>query len=152
MSAPSPQTPARRSVTVTRRETGRYRARNARGGELEFGSGDDIEFTPVELLLAAIGGCSAVDVDVVTARRAKAEQFEVEVSGVKEVDDAGAVKLDDVVVDFSVRFADDDPGRRAAGMVERLIRLSRDKDCTVSRSVELPTHLEFRRDGKPVAS
>ena len=140
----------RRQITLTRRGTGAYTATNVRGGTVEFGSGGDEQFTPVELLLAAIAGCSAVDVDIVTARRAEAQQFEVTVTAAKQTDDGGAVKLDDVVVDFRVGFGDDEAGRQAASMVERLIALSRDKDCTVSRTVELPTHVEFRRDGEPL--
>ncbi|WP_203567515.1 OsmC family protein [Aestuariimicrobium ganziense] len=142
--------PARRQVSVTRRETGRYTATNSRGGTLDFGSGQDEEFTPVELLLAAIGGCSAVDVDIVTARRAEADQFEVTISGAKVTDESGGVRLDDVVVDFTVRFDDDEEGRRAASMVERLVKLSRDKDCTVSRTVEHATDVEFRLEGTPL--
>lgn len=35
-----------RSVEFTRIASGRYAARNPRGGELTFGSGDDSDFTP----------------------------------------------------------------------------------------------------------
>jgi uncharacterized OsmC-like protein len=64
-----------RWVTMDRLDEGVYLARNARGGELRFGSRAGEAFTPVELLLAAIAGCSAVDVDVVTGRRSPAETF-----------------------------------------------------------------------------
>ncbi|MGI8415726.1 MAG: OsmC family protein, partial [Nakamurella sp.] len=56
-----------RSVTLERTAAGRFRAVNARGSVLEFGSGNDPDFTPVELLLAAIGGCSGIDVDILTS-------------------------------------------------------------------------------------
>lgn len=140
----------RREVVVERLETGRYVAINARGGRLEFGATKDGQFSPVELLLAAIGGCSGVDIDVVTSRRAEPEQFQVAVSADKATDEAGATRLDDVVVDFRVKFADDEPGRQATDMIERLIKHSRDKDCTVSLTVEAPTHVTFTRDGVPV--
>ncbi len=42
-----------------------------------MGEGDGADFTPVELLLAAIAGCSAIDVDYLTARRAEPDAFEV---------------------------------------------------------------------------
>ena len=53
-----------RTVSVDRLGTGRYVATNARGGRIEFGTGDETGFTPVELLLAAIGGCTSIDADV----------------------------------------------------------------------------------------
>lgn len=49
-----------RSVTIERTRTGHFTATNARGGTIGFGTGSGpeggTEFTPVELLLAAIGG------------------------------------------------------------------------------------------------
>ncbi|WP_406081131.1 OsmC family protein [Micromonospora sp. NBC_00858] len=46
-------------------------------------------FTPVELLLAAIGGCTAIDVDHITRRRAEPTQLSVVVSGDKIRDETG---------------------------------------------------------------
>jgi len=60
---------ATKKVSLVRRSQGHYTATNARGGQIQLGSGQDAEFTPVELLLAAIGGCSSIDVDTVTSRR-----------------------------------------------------------------------------------
>jgi acyl-[acyl carrier protein]--UDP-N-acetylglucosamine O-acyltransferase len=49
-----------RRVALAR--TGRlsFRATNGRGGTLDFGSGHQGEFTPVELLLTAIAGCTGI--------------------------------------------------------------------------------------------
>ena len=52
-----------------------------RGGRIEFGTGDDADFTPVELLLAAIGGCATIDADVATSRHVEPLHFSVSVSG-----------------------------------------------------------------------
>ena len=98
--------------------------------------------TPVELLLAAIAGCSSVDVDAGTSRRSTPEVFEVLASALKQTED-GAVRLDDVEVDFDVRFPEDEQGAKAQKMVDRLIQLSEQKDCTVSRTVEHPTKVSF---------
>lgn len=141
---------ATKKVTVARRSQGRYVATNARGGQIRFGSGADEEFTPVELLLAAIGGCSSIDVDVVTSRRAEPDEFEVVVSGQKIVDEKGGSRLDDVRLDFAVRFPGSDEGREAAGLVERLVKHSRDTDCTVSRTVEAATGVTFEIAGEKV--
>ncbi len=130
-------------VTLQRTATGRYVATNARGVQLELGSDDDV-FSPVEVLLAAIGACSAIDVDVVTSRRAEPERFEVTIGAMKVTDETGGNRLADVDVAFDVVFDDSPEGRQAAGLVPRLVRLSHDRDCTVSRTVELPTNLRMR--------
>ena len=130
------------NVDVTRVDTGRYRATNTAGATLEFGTGDGL-LSPVERLLAAVAGCSAVDVDVVTSRRTEPELFDVHVEGTR-VNEDGASRLSDVNVEFSLRFPDTDAGRQAQSMVERLVRISHEKDCTVSRTVENPTNVTFR--------
>ncbi len=130
------------NVDVTRVDTGHYRATNTAGATLEFGTGDGL-LSPVELLLAAVAGCSAVDVDVVTSRRTEPELFDVHVEGTR-VNEDGASRLSDVNVEFSLRFPDTDAGRQAQSMVERLVRISHEKDCTVSRTVENPTNVTFR--------
>jgi len=66
-----------RSVELARLGSGRYKATNARGGVMVLGSGDDPDFTPVEALLAAIAGCSAIDVDLITGKRAQPVAFTV---------------------------------------------------------------------------
>lgn len=125
-----------RTVTLGRLDEGVYLARNARGGELRFGSKAGDDFTPVELLLAAVAGCSAVDVDVVTGRRAEAETFEVVASAHKVRDDDGGSVLRDIEVTFTVRFADGDGAQAARAVLPRALRTSHDRTCTVSRTIE----------------
>jgi hypothetical protein len=90
---------AHRSVTVERTANGRFTVTNTRGGRIDFGTGDGTDFTPTELLLAAIGGCTAIDVDILTSRRAEPEDFEVLVDADK-VRDAAGNHLADVTVTF----------------------------------------------------
>jgi putative redox protein len=127
-----------RSVSLERLETGVYLARNARGGTLRFGSMAGDEFTPVELLLAAIGGCTAVDVDVVTARRTEPDRFVVDVDAEKGRDDKGNV-LRDIRVTFRLAFPEGKDGDTARAIVPRAVATSHDRTCTVSRTVELGT-------------
>ncbi|GAB2680665.1 OsmC family protein [Thalassiella azotivora] len=127
-----------REVTLSRLDTGVYLARNARGGELRFGSTAGADFTPVELLLAAIGGCSAVDVDVVTGRRSPADHFEV-VVGADKHRDADGNSLRDITVTFRLRFPDGADGDAARQVLPRAVSASHDRTCTVSRTVELGT-------------
>lgn len=124
----------RRSVELSRLAEGHYRARNADGAEVDFGRGDGL-LTPVELLLAAIAGCSSVDLDTATSRSSEPDEFRVAATGRKVVED-GASRMDDINLSFNLSFPDDDAGRKAASMVQRLVALSHDKYCTVSRTVE----------------
>ncbi|MCZ7438192.1 OsmC family protein [Micromonospora sp. WMMC241] len=128
-----------RSVEIERTALASYTVRNARGGSLSMGSGQGDSFTPVELLLAAIGGCTAVDVDHITSRRAEPTQFSIVVSGDKIKDESGGNRMRDLRVEFTVTFPDGPDGDRAREALPRSLRQSHDRLCTVSRTVELGT-------------
>jgi uncharacterized OsmC-like protein len=125
-----------RSVQIERTAAGRYRATNVRGGEIVFGSGDDTDFTPVELLLAALGGCTGIDVDIATSRHAEPSEFTVAVSGNKVSDDQGT-HMTDLEARFHVAFPEGGAGDRARTILPRAVRTSHDKLCTVSRTIEI---------------
>lgn len=125
-----------RRISIERLDEGIYLARNARGLELRFGSKDPEGFTPVELLLAAIAGCSAVDADVVTGRRAVAESFLAEVDADVVRDESGGTVLRDIELTFRVRFPDGPDGDAARAVLPRAVRASHDRTCTVSRTIE----------------
>ncbi|MCF2706705.1 NAD(P)H-dependent oxidoreductase [Arcanobacterium haemolyticum] len=123
-----------------------YKATNDSGASIEFGSGEGL-LNPVELLLAAVAGCASIDVDVVTSRRTEPAVFKVRSEG-DRLDEGGAARLENVEATFDVEFPDSPEGQKAEGMVERLLRLAHDRDCTVSRTVENPTHVRFSRKAK----
>ena len=133
-----------RSVRVERTEVGRYRAVNVRGGEITMSTGGDgdTDFTPVELLLAAIAGCSAVDVDHVTSRRAEPTDFVVDGTGTKVRDDLGN-RVTDLRLTFRLRFPDDDGGRQARDIAPRAVQQSHDRLCSVSRTIEIGTPIDI---------
>ena len=132
-----------RSVTLTKIGDGRFKAANARGGETFLGSGgEDPDFTPVELLLAAIAGCSGIDVDLITAKRATAEQFEMTMSGEKIRDESGN-RLVDLRLTFDLRFPEGEAGDAAREVLPRALEMTRDRLCTVSRTVEAGTPVTF---------
>jgi len=132
-----------RSVTITRTSAGRYTAVNGRGGVLDFGTGDVDDFTPVELFLTAIGGCTAVDVDILTTRRAEPESFVVQVDGEK-VRDEGGSRMEELSVTFRVRFPEGEGGDAARALLPDAMQRSHDRLCTVSRTVELGTPVATR--------
>ena len=127
-----------RSVTLQRLEEGVYLARNARGDELRFGSKATDAFTPVELLLAAIAGCTAVDVDVVTGRRSPADTFEARVDAEYVRDETGNI-LRDIRLAFDVVFPDGEAGDAARALLPRVLKTAHDRTCTVSRTIEAGT-------------
>lgn len=129
---------AHRAVTIVRTAPGTFRATNARGGTMNFGSGGDDEFTPVELLLTAIAGCSGIDVDIFTSRRSEPTQFEVTAEGDKLRDDEGN-HMGPIDVTFRVSFPEGEEGDAARKVLPDAIRKSLDRLCTVSRTVMLPT-------------
>jgi putative redox protein len=94
------------------------------------------------LLLAAIGGCTAIDVDAVTSRRAEPSSFTIEVEGEK-IRDALGSRMTDLAVTFKVSFPEGEGGDAARALLPDAVRRSHDSLCTVSKTVEL---------GTPVAS
>ncbi len=131
------------SITLTRVERGSYIATNERGGTIRVGVADSEDFGPVELLLVALAGCSGIDVDYITSRRAEPTEFTATASGTKVKDENGN-HLTDVVVTFHVRFPEDEAGDKAREMLPKAITMSHERLCTVSRTVSLGTPVEMR--------
>jgi putative redox protein len=139
----TPETPETlRYIDLTKMGEGRYRATNRRGGVLPIGSGADPDFTPVELLLAAVAGCAAIDVDYITGKRSSPAAFDVRVEGEK-VRDADGNHLTNLRVVFDVAFPEGEAGDAARNVLQSAIEKSRDRICTVSRTVALPTPVEM---------
>lgn len=131
--------PDLRSIDLTRTETGRYLATNNRGTTLAIGHGQNDDFTPVELLLVALAGCAAVDVDLITGRRAQPTRFDVTATGDKVRDPSGGTRLDDLTVTFTVQFPDGPAGDAAREMLPTAIAMTADRLCTVARTVQRGT-------------
>jgi putative redox protein len=134
---------AHRSIMVRRVASGRFAAVNDRGGEITFGTGDGPDFTPTELLLAAIGGCTSIDVDIITSRRAEPDSFEVAVDAEKIRDSEGN-RLTDIVVTFRLAFPNSAEGDEARAVLPDAVRQSHDRLCTVGRTVEVGTPIGTR--------
>lgn len=131
-----------RTITLTRNEKGSYEAVNARGGRLPFGDGNSDEFTPVEMLLAAMAGCSAIDVDYLTSRLAEPTGFEVSASGEKVKDEQGN-HMGEITINFKVDFPAGEDGDRARTRLPDAVARSRDRLCTVSRTVQLSAPVTY---------
>ena len=134
---------AHRSIRLERIENSRYVVTNDRGGQISIGKGEGTDFTPVDLLLAGIGGCTAIDVDILTSRRAEPEKFEILVDANKVRDEAGN-HLTDIMVTFRIRFPAGEGGDKARSLLPDAVRKSHDRLCSVSRTVELGTPIGDR--------
>ena len=134
-----------RSIEMSRLAKGRYVATNARGGQLVLGQGDE-SFSPVELLLVAIAGCSAIDVDYIVSKRAEPTGFDVRISGDKIRDDQGN-RMTNLTLTFDIAFPDDEGGRAAYDVLPRAVQQSHDRLCTVSRTVEVGAPITTRIEG-----
>jgi len=139
----------RRAVSLTRLSKGKYQAVNARGGTIEFSTDREQTFTPVELFLASIAGCAAIDVDFITAKRAEPIRFEVSMTGNSIRDEQGN-HLVNLAMTFDIAFPDDEGGRAAADVLPEAITRTHDRLCTVSRTVEIGTPVAA--SSLPVAS
>lgn len=127
-----------RSVNLSRVGKARYDLTNIRGGVITIGEGNDTDFTPVELLLAAIAGCTAIDVDYLTGKRVEPLSFDLHAEGDKVRDNDGN-RLTNIKVTFDLRFPEGEDGDKARSSIPRAIAQSHDRLCTVSRTVQLGT-------------
>lgn len=132
-----------RQVMIERTANKQYTVTNDRGGTIAVGAGGSADFTPVELLLTAIGACTAIDVDILTSRRAEPDAFAISVDAEKLRDEKGRNYMADISVTFRVRFPEGDGGDKARALLPDAVKQSHERLCTVSRTVEL---------GTPVAS
>ena len=133
-----------RTVDITRTERGVYQAVNRHGVTMVFSHDGQKTFTPVELLLTAIAGCSGIDVDFITSKRAEPTQFTMHISGEKARDEAGKNHVSDIALTFHVSFPEGEEGDAARGVLERCVHQSHDRLCSVSQTVERETPIEVR--------
>jgi putative redox protein len=127
-----------RSVTLRRTGAGQFTATNAHGVELVLSSGGEEHFSPVELLLTAIAGCTALDVEALTSRRAEPESFTLRATADKVRDEAGN-RLENIQVTFKVTWPVGEAGDSARAVLPDMVAKSHDRICTVTRTVERGT-------------
>jgi putative redox protein len=100
--------------------------------------GEEGGFRPTQLLLAAVGGCTAIDIIMILKKqRQEIESFEVEVDGEKEkVEEYSLFR--DIVLHYKLK------GKIDRDKAERAIQLSLDKYCSVSKTLEPTARITFR--------
>ncbi|WP_073488757.1 OsmC family protein [Streptoalloteichus hindustanus] len=122
-------------VVVRRDAQGSFTAVNARGAEVSIGRASEGQaFSPVELLMAAIGACAGLSAERVIARRL-GEDAPVTLHVTADKDDE-ANRLSRVRVSLDLDLSDLDETERET-LAETVARAV-ERACTVSRTVEPP--------------
>lgn len=121
----------------------RMKAKNESGNELQMDAaesigGENAGFRPMQLLLAAVGGCSAIDVLLILKKqKQEPESFEVEVEGEKvPVEEHSLFR--EIILHFKIR------GKVDREKAEKAIKLSMDKYCSVSKTLEPTAKISYK--------
>jgi putative redox protein len=123
-------------VNVERTGDG-FVARNERGAQVALGSGDqEGVFTPVELLLAAVGGCNIVTVEPLTAQRGHRL---VRLAMTVEAEKIEPTLLGSVTITYDVELPAGD--EEADEVFRAVAHRVHERHCTVSRSLEKGTEV-----------
>jgi len=124
-------------VKVERTGAGGFLATNGRGGEVAVGGEDqDGVFTPVELLLAALGGCELVTVEPLTAQRGHRL---ASLSATVQAEKIEPTRLGTVTITYQVELPDGD--EKAAEVFTAVAERVHDRYCTVGRALKEPTRV-----------
>lgn len=137
-----------RTVDITRVSKGVYEAVNRHGVKMTFGQDNTTMFSSVELLLAAIAGCSGTDVDFITSKRAEPVSFKLHIQGEKVRDEAGRNHVADISLTFDITFPEGEEGDAARGVLERSVHQSHQRLCSVSQTVMRGTPIEVEIAGE----
>jgi len=106
-------------------------------GSPEIG-GQNKGMRPMQLLLAAVGGCSSIDVILILKKQKQIiRKFQVEVDGEREkIEDYSLFK--DICLHFKME-GEIDPVK-----AEKAIQLSLDKYCSVSKTLEPTARITYK--------
>jgi uncharacterized OsmC-like protein len=124
-------------VKVFRTDEGGFRATNERGATVEIGGSDDAGvFSPVELLLAALGGCELVTVEPLTAQRGNRLEA---LAATVQAEKVEPTKLGTVTITYQVQLPEGDD--KAAEIFKAVAARVHDRYCTVGRALKEVTEV-----------
>ena len=100
--------------------------------------GHNSGFRPTQLLLAAVGGCSAIDVLMILKKqKQKINSLEIEVDGEKEkVEEYSLFR--NITIHFKLK------GEIELEKAERAVQLSIEKYCSVSKTLEPTAKINYK--------
>lgn len=116
---------------------------NEDGNTIQMDSSPDIGgqgkgMRPMQLLLAAIGGCSTIDVLLILKKQKQIiDSFEIEVEGERQkVDDHSLFK--EICLIFKIK------GQVDYDKLDRAIKLSLEKYCSVAKTLEPTAKITYK--------
>ncbi|GAA3983369.1 hypothetical protein GCM10023085_76880 [Actinomadura viridis] len=125
------------TVNVRRTDDG-FEATNERGARVAIGSADEEGvFSPVELLLAALGGCELVTVEPLTAQRGHRL---VRLAATVRAEKIATSRLGTVTVEYDVELPEGD--EKAAEVFAAVARRVHASYCTVGNALKEPMTVE----------
>jgi putative redox protein len=124
-----------RTVDISRLAKGVYVATNRHGVKMVFGHDNTQMFSPVELMLTAIAGCSGTDIDFITSKRSEPSSFKLRITGDKVRDETGKNHVANISFTVDIDFPDGEEGDAARGVLERAVHQSHDRLCSVSQTI-----------------
>lgn len=100
--------------------------------------GDGKGMRPMQLLLSAVGGCSAIDVLLMLKKqKQQVDDFDVEVEGeIEKVEDHKLFR--EICLHFKIN------GQVEMAKAEKAIRLSMEKYCSVSKTLEPTARITYK--------
>lgn len=100
--------------------------------------GSNLGFRPMQLLLSAVGGCSAIDVlSILKKQKQIVTDFEIEVEGDRtKIEDYSLWKS--IVLHFKIK------GKVDVDKADKAIKLSLDKYCSVSKTLEPTATITYK--------
>lgn len=126
------------AVRVERTSDGGFVARNDRGAQIAIGgSGEEGVFSPVELLLAALGGCEIVTIEPLTAKR---NHRLTRLAATVEAEKTAPTKLGSITVTYDVEFPEGDAA--APRIFTEVAHRVHENHCTVGRALREVTPSE----------
>ncbi|GAA0277383.1 hypothetical protein GCM10009527_087180 [Actinomadura nitritigenes] len=124
-------------VRVERTEDG-FQAVNGRGARVAIGDGDtEGAFTPVELLLAALGGCELVTVEPLTAQRGHRM---ARLAATVQAEKVETSKLGTITVTYDVELPEGDD--KAEDVLKAVAKRVHERYCTVGNALKEPMKVD----------
>ncbi|MBX7094946.1 MAG: OsmC family protein [Flavobacteriales bacterium] len=120
-----------------------FRAHNESGNTIDMDAnpaigGEGKGARPMELLLAALGGCSGIDVvSILQKQRQVASDIDIEIHGEREAGKEPSL-FKSIEVIFRLQ------GELDADKVKRAVELSMDKYCSVAKTLEPTASIRYR--------
>lgn len=122
-------------ITIDHLNDTHMEAQNEEGGLIRMDGSTEIGgleggFSPMQLLLAGVGGCSAIDIiGILKKQRQDLQDLKVEVDGDRQSKDEYS-EFTNIHIKYTFT------GNLDPSKVERAINLSLDKYCSVSKTLE----------------